>query len=128
MALDYSKFIENITLTAAQWDDAKTKYEGVCACLDKHFYDSDYNEAHKYLFGSYKLKTYVRPIVPDQDVDVLFRIDKDTYDKYKDNPGGLLQKVRCALKAKYTTTDKIKAWGKVVLVQFTDGTHNDQTQ
>lgn len=33
-----------------------------------------------------------------------------------------------ALKAKYTTTDKIKVWGKVVLVQFTDGTHNDQTQ
>ena len=31
MALDYSKYIENITLTAAQWNDAKTKYEGVCA-------------------------------------------------------------------------------------------------
>lgn len=116
--------MENITLTKIQWDDAQTKYEGVCGCLDRHFYDSDYMSGHKYLFGSYKLRTCVRPIVPDQDVDVLFKITKETYEKYKDNPGRLLQDVRSALKAKYTTTDKIKAWGKVVLVQFSDGTHN----
>ena len=72
MALKFTKFIENITLTDNQWKDAKTKYEGVCACLDKHFYDSAYNENHKFLFGSYKLRTPVRPIVPEQDVDVLF--------------------------------------------------------
>lgn len=124
MALNFTKFIENITLTEAQWKDAKTKYEGVCSCLDKHFYDSAYNESHKFLFGSYKLRTCVRPIVPEQDVDVLFRIDYSTYEKYQDNPGGLLQEVRKALKEKYTTTDIIKAWGKVVLIQFSDGTHN----
>lgn len=28
------------------------------------------------------------------------------------------------LKEKYTTTDKIKAWGKVVLVQFAENHHN----
>ena len=124
MALKFKKFIENITLTEAQWNDAKTKYEGVCACLDKHFYDSAYNENHKYLFGSYKLKTPVRPIVPEQDVDVLFRIDYSTYVKYQNNPGGLLQEVRKTLRDKYTTTDIIKAWGKVVLIHFSDGTHN----
>lgn len=124
MVLDYSKFLENITLTENQWDDAQTKYEGVCSCLDRHFYETDYTPEHKYLFGSYKLKTCVRPIVPEQDVDVLFKITKETYDKYQNNPGGLLQEIRTALKDKYTTTDKIKAWGKVVLVQFADGTHN----
>lgn len=124
MTLQFIKFVENITLTDAQWKDAKTKYEGVCACLDKHFYDSAYNESHKFLFGSYKLKTPVRPIVPEQDVDVLFKIDSSTYVKYQNNPGGLLQEVRKALKERYTTTDKIKAWGKVVLIQFSDGTHN----
>lgn len=124
MALHFTKFIENITLTGSQWNDAKTKYEGVCACLDKHFYDSAYNESHKFLFGSYKLKTCVRPIVPEQDVDVLFKIDYSTYEKYQDNPGGLLQEVRKALKEKYTTTDTIKAWGKVVLIHFSDGKHN----
>lgn len=124
MALKFTKFIENITLTDNQWKDAKTKYEGVCACLDKHFYDSAYNENHKFLFGSYKLRTPVRPIVPEQDVDVLFKIDYSTYVKYQNNPAGLLQEVRKALKEKYTTTDIIKAWGKVVLIQFSDGTHN----
>lgn len=124
MSLKFTKFIENITLTETQWKDAKTKYEGVCACLDKHFYDSEYNENHKFLFGSYKLKTCVRPIVPEQDVDVLFKIDDSTYAKYQNNPSGLLQEVRMTLKEKYTTTDKIKAWGKVVLIQFSDGTHN----
>lgn len=96
----------------------------MCACLDKHFYDSAYNENHKFLFGSYKLRTPVRPIVPEQDVDVLFKIDYSTYVKYQNNPAGLLQEVRKALKEKYTTTDIIKAWGKVVLIQFSDGTHN----
>lgn len=39
MAINFQKFIDNITLTDAQWDDAKKKYEGVCRCLDQHFYD-----------------------------------------------------------------------------------------
>lgn len=124
MQKNFNDFLENITLTEAQMKDAKTKYEGVCGCLDRHFYDSSYNEAHKFLFGSYKHRTCVRPIVPEQDVDVLFKIDKDTYEKYKDNPGGLLQEVRNALKDTYTTTDRIKAWGKVVLVNFAEGKHN----
>ena len=36
----------------------------------------------------------------------------------------MLQEVRGILKEKYTTTDKIKAWGKVVLINFSDGHHN----
>lgn len=124
MPLNFSRFMENITLTDHQWEDAQTKYEGVCKCLDRHFYKSDYVPSHKFLFGSYKLKTCIRPVVPDQDVDVLFKITEAQYEKYRNNPGGLLQEVRMAIKDKYTTTDKIKAWGKVVLVQFADGTHN----
>lgn len=34
-----------------------------------------------------------------QDVDVLFKIDDDTYEQYKDNPAGLLQKIRHTLTA-----------------------------
>lgn len=124
MAINFQKFIDNITLTDAQLEDAKKKYEGVCGCLDRHFYDASYNQNHKYLFGSYKLRTCVRPIVPEQDVDVLFKIPEANYEKYQNNPGGLLQEARSALKEKYTTTDTIKAWGKVVLIKFADGTHN----
>lgn len=76
----------------------------------------------KYLFGSYKTKTNVRPLTEDQDVDVLFKIPQSTYDKFdkyeSNGQAALLQEVRNILKEKYTTTDTIKAWGKVVLVQF----------
>ena len=36
----------------------------------------------------------------------------------------MLQDVRKALKERFSTTEKISAWQKVVLVQFADGTHN----
>ncbi len=120
----FSNFIENLSLTTTQRQDAKTKYSGVIDCLANYFYDRDATSNDRYLFGSYKTKTNIRPIDDGSDVDVLFKIDENTYEKYKDNPSGLLQKVRNALKKKYTTTEEIHAWGKVVLVKFSDGHHN----
>lgn len=120
----FSEFIGNLSLTDAQRKDAKTKYTGVIDCLAKHFYDRDSNSNDQFLFGSYKTRTNIRPIDDGSDVDVLFKIDEDTYEKYEDNPSGLLQEVRTALKDKYTTTEEIHAWGKVVLVKFCDGHHN----
>ena len=120
----FEEFISNLSLTEVQRNDAKTKYTGVVDCLAKHFYDRNSNSDYKFLFGSYKTKTNIRPLDDGADVDVLFKIDEDTYIKYKDNPSGLLQEVRKALKDKYTTTEEIRAWGKVVLVKFSDGHHN----
>lgn len=120
----FDAFIGNLTLSQSQRDDAQTKYSGVIDCLAKHFYDRDSNSNDQFLFGSYKTKTNIRPIKDGSDVDVLFKIDEDTYEKYEDNPSGLLQEVRKALKDKYTTTEEIHAWGKVVLVEFSDGHHN----
>lgn len=120
----FDAFIGNLTLTQSQRDDAQTKYSGVIDCLAKHFYDRDSNCNDQFLFGSYKTKTNIRPIKDGSDVDVLFKIDEDIYEKYEDNPSGLLQEVRKALKEKYTTTEEIHAWGKVVLVGFSDGHHN----
>ena len=34
MVENFKIFLENITLTDAQMKDAKTKYEGVCGCLE----------------------------------------------------------------------------------------------
>jgi len=63
-----------------------------------------------------------------QDVDVLFKIPQSTfdkYDKYESNAqSGLLQEVKNTLQEKYTTTDEIKAWGKVILVRFSENHHN----
>jgi hypothetical protein len=120
----FSEFIDNLSLTDAQSKDAKTKYTGVIDCLAKHFYDRNSNSNDQFLFGSYKTRTNIRPIDDGSDVDVLFKIDEGTYEKYEDNPSGLLQEVRKTLKDKYTTTEEIHAWRKVVLVKFSDGHHN----
>lgn len=128
MEKEFNEFIERIQLTQDQKEDAKTKYEGVCEKLHSEFYTSSYNGNSKFLFGSYKTLTNIRPIIPEQDVDVIFKIPEDEFNKYKNyqsnGPAALLDKIRVTLKEKYTTTDEIRAWGKIVLVRFTDGKHN----
>lgn len=128
MEEQWKQFSENIRLTENQESDAQTKYEGVCTKLHTSYYSTDYDGSTKFLFGSYKTKTNVRPLTEKQDVDVIFKIPIETYEKYKNyknnGPSALLQEVKGYLEKKYTTTDEIKAWGKVVLVKFKDGTHN----
>jgi len=128
MKVQFTQFSENIRLTQSQENDAKTKYSGVCKTLHKNYYENDYDGKTKYLFGSYKTKTNTRPLTDDQDVDVLFKIPEETYSKFKayevNGPSALLQEVRDVLNKTYTTTDEIKGWGKIVLVQFAEKYHN----
>lgn len=121
---------ENIRLTEAQREDAKTKYTGVCKTLHVHFYpDIEYNGDTKLLFGSYAKHTAIRPMTEDQDVDVLFKIPEETYQQYAAYQTGgqsaLLQELRKVLTdSRYGLGEKPKAWGKVILVKTADGTHN----
>jgi hypothetical protein len=128
LQITFQTFLSNITLTSTQSNDAKTKYTGVCEKLYSHYYEGEYNEGKKFLFGSYKTKTNVRPFDETQDVDVLFKIPQETFDKYdaytSNGQAALLQEIKDILNEKYTTTDTIKAWGKVVLVKFYENTHN----
>lgn len=74
------RFLSNITLTSDQQEDAQTKYTGVCEKLYKFYYgEGAYDSSKKYLFGSYKTKTNVRPFTEEQDIDVLFKIPEDTF-------------------------------------------------
>jgi hypothetical protein len=125
----FDKFCENIRLTDNQEEDAKTKYDGVCKTLHHYFYENkQYDGSTKFLFGSYRKKTNIRPLIEEQDVDVLFKMPVEQfeiYDNYNSNgQSALLQKIREILKDTYTTTNEIKGWGKVVLVKFKDRTHN----
>jgi hypothetical protein len=94
----FKKFADNIRLTDNQEEDAKTKYSGVCEKLHTSYYKTDYNGNSKFLFGSYKTKTNVRPLTVKQDVDVLFKIPKDTFEKFRDyktnGSAALLQEIR----------------------------------
>lgn len=128
MKKQFSKFSENIRLKESQKTDAKTKYNGVCKTLHKSYYDSVYDGKTKLLFGSYRTKTNTRPLSENQDVDVIFKIPEETYNKFKNyngnGPSALLQEIKNILAKTYTTTERIKGWGKVVLVKFSNNKHN----
>jgi len=123
---NFDKFYKNIKLTPDQKVDAKIKYNGVCKKLHSHYYENvEYDGRTKLLIGSYGKGTNIRP---PRDVDVIFIMPPEKFDDYSDNKTNpqaqLLQDIRKILSEKYSTSEKPKAWGKVVLVTFTDGTHN----
>ena len=128
MKKQFTKFSENIRLKESQETDAKTKYNGVCKTLHKSYYDNEYDGKTKLLFGSYRTKTNTRPLSENQDVDVIFKIPEATYNKFKNHngngPSALLQEIKNVLAKTYTTTERIKGWGKVVLVKFANNKHN----
>lgn len=128
MIKEFTKFCDDIRLTPNQNEDAKTKYKSVCKTLHKEYYGSEYNGKTKFLFGSYKTKTNIRPLSDMQDVDVIFKIPQETYNKFDDYEGNgqsaLLQEIKDILKKTYSTTDKVSGWGKVVLVKMAEGKHN----
>lgn len=122
----FEQFYENIKLTSLQREDAKKKYTGVCQKLHDYYYpDTKYTGDTKLLIGSYGKHTNIRP---PRDVDVLFIMPEEKFQQYNNNVSNgqsqLLQDIRNILSEKYTTTEEIKGWGKVVLIQFSDGTHN----
>jgi hypothetical protein len=121
----FDAMLRRLRLTKLQRKDARTKYTRVAKLLHSEFYDTEYNGKTKLLIGSYGKKTN---ICPPHDVDLLFKIPSEVLAQYQNYEGNgasaLLQRVRDILSQTYTTTDKISAWGKVVLVQFADGTHN----
>lgn len=126
-----SLFDERLRLTEKQEEDAKIKYSWVCETIHKYYYPNKiYDWSTKYLFGSYKKKTNIRPISESQDVDVLFKMPQEEFDRYNNYweesnwQSALLQKIRDILKDTYTTTDIVKAWWKVILIKFSNGKHN----
>lgn len=126
MQKNFEKFYQRIKLTKNQRLDAKTKHKEVCKKLHAHYYpETTYNGKTKLLIGSYGKHTNIRP---PQDVDVLFIMPEDQfsrYDAYESNgQSQLLQDIRSILKEKYSTTEEIRGWGKVVLVKFSNGTHD----
>lgn len=122
----FEQFYKNIQLTSSQREDAKKKHNGVCSKLHDYYYPTiEYTGNNKLLIGSYGKHTNIRP---PRDVDVLFIMPNDKFPQYDDNESNgqsqLLQDIRNILSEKYSTTDKIKGWGRVVLIKFADGTHN----
>ena len=125
ITLHFEQFYEKIQLTRLQREDAKRKYDGVCEKLHGHYYpDSKYNGQTRFLIGSYGKDTHIRPA---RDIDVIFCMPEDKFYEYDDNQSNcqsqLLQDVKEILEKKYPDT-LIKAFGKVVVLEFADPQHN----
>lgn len=121
----FLKFYENIKLTSAQRDDAKTKYEGVCKKLHDYYYPTtEYTGATKLLIGSYAKHTHIRPA---RDIDVIFMMPPEKFDQYDDNQSNcqsqLLQDIKKILEEKYPDTP-IRADEKVIVLEFADTKHD----
>ncbi len=121
----FEKFYENIKLTQAQREDAKRKYDGVCGKLHSYYYPNiEYNGDTRFLIGSYGKKTHIRPA---RDIDVIFIMPPEKFSQYDDNSSNcqsqLLQDIKKILEEKYPDTP-IKAFGKVVVLEFAEPQHN----
>lgn len=122
----FKQFLNNIKLTEAQKTDAKTKIKSVAKTLHDHYYPSlSYDGGTKRIIGSYGKKTNIRPV---GDIDLLFKMPNEEFKRYDSLSGNkqsqLLQDVRSILKDKFVTTEKIRAFGKVIVIGFSDHTHN----
>lgn len=115
----FEDFINEISLSAENFDDARTKYKGVCTVLCKEFYNSKYIDSKKFLFGSYRKVTTLDNW--NKDVDIIFRISKEDFEKYSQQnywPSNLLTRIKNVLKERYSTTNEIKNWTKIVRIWF----------
>ncbi len=117
---------ERLKLTPNQRDEVSRKQNGVSRSLYSEFYEGDYNPKTRLIIGSHGKKTETRH--PIGDIDLIFKISKEDLDRYmgydSNGPSALLQRAKDKLKETYSTTEKVKSWGKVVLVEFGDGQHN----
>lgn len=118
----FNTFLSNISLTSDQKTDSKTKYDGVAGKLHSHYYSTKYDGSTMLLIGSYGKRTRVNP---PRDVDVLFLMPYEQYARFNDYKGNgqsaLLQEIRSILQERYTTTEKIRGDGQVVIVPFKGG-------
>jgi hypothetical protein len=121
----FRKFLENIKLTDLQKADAETKIRNVSETLHAKYYPTlTYDGSTKLLIGSYGKHTHIRP---PKDIDLLFKMPDSEFARYDALAGNkqsqLLQDIRGVLKDRFSTTEEIKAWGKVILISFAESTH-----
>lgn len=116
----FDTFIAKLKLTPDQRVDGETKFRGVTACLNRHYYGISSETDHGRLVGSWGKRTEIRP---PRDVDVMFTLPNSVYQRYAQMPptvnkqSALLQEVKGVLQKCYSST-KMRGDGQVVVVPF----------
>jgi len=110
--------VSNLELTDVQREDGQTKHRGVRQSLNKEYYDSTSETANSMLVGSWGKGTVIRP---PRDIDVLFVLPYEVYQRYEQRYGNkqsaLLQEVKAKL-GKYYEYTEMRGDGQVVVVPF----------
>lgn len=114
----FNQLLENLRLTQDQQNDGMTKHSGVRCCLNWNYYSTSSGSTNSLLVGSWGKSTEIRP---PRDIDVMFILPKEVYDRFETRPGNkqsqLLQEVKIVLAKTYPNTD-MRGDGQVVVVRF----------
>lgn len=114
----FTRFHQNLLLTAIQTEDARAKYRGVVSCLNRHYFDSSSETENAFPVGSWGKSTVIRP---PRDIDLYFVLPIDVYHRFQsyqlNRQSALLQEVKGALEATYPNT-VMRGDGQVVVVRF----------
>jgi Second Messenger Oligonucleotide or Dinucleotide Synthetase domain len=108
----------NLQLTPDQVEDGNTKYRGVVAALNRHYWGISSETHHRELVGSWAKGT---PVRPPRDVDLVFQLPIEVYHRFEQRTGNkqsqLLQELRSVLSVTYPQTS-VRGDGQVVVVPF----------
>lgn len=114
----FQEFNQNLQPTRIQFNDAATKYNNVCKCLNQHYYGINSATDNSILIGSWGKGTEVRP---PRDIDLYFVLPVAVYNRFNAYTGNkqsaLLQEVKTVLQKTFSTTS-MRGDGQVVLVGF----------
>jgi hypothetical protein len=114
----FEQFHRNLALTPLQHQDARTKYAGVVACLNRQYYGTSSPADNSFMIGAWSKATAIRP---PRDVDMYFLLPPAVYHRFQGNIGNrqsaLLQEVKGVLARTNPDTD-MRGDGQVVLVRF----------
>ena len=116
LSSDFKEFCKKVKLDASAM---RTTAGEIAKKLNKVYYDIIGEESdHMYIVGSVGRKTAIKG---SSDLDLLFVLPEEIYDKYNGYESGgqsqLLQEVKNVLKERYPKTD-ISGDGQVVVVDF----------
>lgn len=114
----FEGFLSNLTLTNDQVSNGSARRESVVGKLNLKYYNLSSSTNNSKYVGSWGKYTRIRP---PRDVDVLFELPREVYDRFEGRSGNkqsqLLQEVRDYLKSHYPNTD-VKGSGPIVVVPF----------
>lgn len=114
----FRQFHANLQLTPDQIEDGRTKYRGVVAALNRHYWGTSSETDHLELVGSWAKGT---PVRPPRDVDFIFQLPLEVYHRFEQRTGNkqsqLLQEVKAVLVNTYPQTS-MRGDGQVVVVPF----------